>query len=63
MKVISGKNNFSNVFSKLATNSCATITDVNDHVDHNCLWRFSRKEHSSIGPTASEPGLSIVNYS
>ena len=52
MKVNSGKNNFSNVFSKLATNGCATITDVNDHADHNYSWRFSRNEYSSIGPMA-----------
>ena len=40
------------VFSKLASDRCATVTDVNDHVDHNYSWRFSRNEYSSIGPMA-----------
>ena len=52
MKVNSGKNNFSNVFSKLATNRCSTITDVNDYADYNYSWRFSGNEYSSIGPMA-----------
>ena len=52
MKVNSGKNNFSNVFNKLDTNRCATVTDVNDHADRNYSWRFSRNEYSSISPMA-----------